>query len=446
VSSGNYYGAGYTTNTVSGVSASFTGSPTSGVTYDDPYLGGRAPEYVNWSIGFQRQVTNALAVTATYVGSEGHFLQLDSYNGRGIQADQLDPKYLYLAAKLNDKGAAVATDCNTSTNNLTCNAVSLAQFANASVNQALSTYLKPNPFVSYNDSFGYIGNANYHGVQLMANMRAWHGLTFNANYSYSRAIDDAGTFRSGYAIPAGTIANHPTESFPADLMERSVSTSNQPQHFVLTSVYALPFGKSILNTQPVERAILGGFKLSGIYQAYSGSPLALTASTCQTNPAAITCEPTLNPNFSGSARQPGKWGKGVNYNTYTSTSFIVPSVGSTTVAPTGPFISPTVPSGQTTLLNTATVPAYTFGDSPRTAPYGLYGPGNYQLDLALVRSFPLHITEASKLNFRAEWYNVTNHTLFGVASTQLGNANFGQVTQSSIANRKAAQFSARIEF
>jgi hypothetical protein len=91
-------------------------------------------------------------------------------------------------------------------------------------------------------------------------------------------------------------------------------------------------------------------------------------------------------------------------------------------------------------------PNYTFGDAPRTAPYNLYGPGNYQLDLAMVRSFALHITQASKLNFRAEWYNVTNKTQFAVASTVLGNASFGQVTQSSTYNRKAAQFSARIEF
>ena len=76
--------------------------------------------------------------------------------------------------------------------------------------------------------------------------------------------------------------------------------------------------------------------------------------------------------------------------------------------------------------------AYQFSDAPRTAPYNLYGPGNYQLDLALVRSFPLHITEASKLNFRAEWYNVTNHTLFAIASTAVGNGSFGQVTQSGI--------------
>ena len=64
----------------------------------------------------------------------------------------------------------------------------------------------------------------------------------------------------------------------------------------------------------------------------------------------------------------------------------------------------------------------------------------------MVRSFPLHITETSRLDFRAEWYNVTNHTLFGVASMVVGNSSFGQVTQSAIANRKAAQFSARIVF
>jgi len=90
--------------------------------------------------------------------------------------------------------------------------------------------------------------------------------------------------------------------------------------------------------------------------------------------------------------------------------------------------------------------AYQISDAPRTAPYNLYSPGNYNLDLAMVRSFPLHITESSRLNFRAEWYNVTNHTWFAVASTAVGNASFGDVTSNSIATRKAAQFSARVEF
>jgi hypothetical protein len=450
VASGNGYGTGYAYSTAIG--SSYSGAP-SGTNYDDPYLGSRAPEYENWSFGIQRQLTNALAITATYVGSEGHFLQLDSNNARGFQANQLDPKYLYLGSHLSDKGATVSTDCTTYS--LNCNATAVTLFANSTVNQALSTFLKPYPFSSPADSFGYVGNASYHGVQVMANMRAWHGLTFNVNYAYSRAIDDGGTFRSGYAIPAGTIVNEPNTSFPADRMERTVSTSNQPQHLVVTTVWDWPLGKTILADNLAERAVLGGFKFSGIYQAYSGSPLYITGSTCQTNPADVVCFPTLNPNFTGSARQNGKWGKGVDWSNYNATSgtgptsasaFIVPSIGSTTTAPSGPFINPVAPTGQTTLLNTTTVPSYTFGNSPRTAPYNLYGPGNYQLDLAMVRSFPLHITESSKLNFRAEWYNVTNHTLFGVASTVVGNTSFGQVTSSAVANRKAAQFSARIEF
>jgi hypothetical protein len=431
VASGPAYGTGYTT--ISG----YTGTPSS-MAYDDPYLGGRAPEYINWSFGIQRQLTDAMTLTATYVGSEGHFLQTDSGNARGYWSDFLDPKYLYLGSTLASLGTAACA-----ANGLTCP-------ANFTASQPLSTALKPFPFQTVTDAFGYVANANYHGLQALLNMRSWHGFTLNTNYAWSRAIDDGGTFRSGYALPPGTVVNQPNKFYKADQIERTVSTSNQPQHFVTTAVWDMPFGKSLLAQNAMERAVLGGFKFSGIFQAFSGSPLAITASACQTNPASAnstsSCAPTLNPNFTGPARQNGKWGHGVTLANYSQVSFIAPSVGSTTTAPTGPFIAPVPPSGQTALLNTPTVPAYTFGNAPRTAPYNLYGPGNYQLDLALVRSFPLHITESSKLNFRAEWYNVTNHTLFAVASTVVGNASFGQVTNSSTATRKAAQFSARISF
>jgi hypothetical protein len=272
-------------------------------------------------------------------------------------------------------------------------------------------------------------------------MREWHGLTIGANYAYSRIIDDGGTFRTGFPIPAGTIANHPSTSYPADRIERTVSTSNQPQHFAASSVWHWPFGKTILAENAVERAIMGGFALSGIFSASSGSPLAITASSCQTNPAVSTCMPTLNPNFTGSARQNGKWGDGATTANFATTSYIVPSTGTTAATVAGPFINPV-----STVLNTTAAPAYTFGDSPRTAPYGLVGPGNYELDLGLVRSFPLHFTESAKLDFRAEWYNVTNHTQFAVASTAVGNSTFGTVTSSPTLMRKSAQFSARISF
>jgi hypothetical protein len=420
--SGPAYGTGYTNTT------NYTSTP-SAMGYADKYLGSRAPEFINWSFGIQRQLKNALTLTTTYVGSEGHFLPADGSNARGYWADQLDPKYLYLGSALGDKGTTIATDCTT---------YSLPCPSNFNTSQQLNQALKPFPFQTVADAFGYVSNSHYQGLQTVVNMRTWHGLTINSNFTWSRSIDNGGTFRTGYAIPAGTLANDSTKSYKADAIEKSVSTSNQPLHFVLTTVWNWPFGKTILNSNTMERAVLGGFKFSGIYQAYSGSPLTLTESTCQTNQAQSTCQPIMNPNFTGSARQNGKWGHGATTANYTSTNYVVPSTGTTVSNAAGPFMNPV-----STVLSSY---AYKFSDAPRTAPYNLNGPGNYQLDLALVRSFPLHITEASKLNFRAEWYNVTNHTLFGVASTAVGNASFGQVTVNTAAARKAAQFSARIEF
>jgi hypothetical protein len=450
VASGAAYGTGYTTTT------GYTGTPSS-MSYNDPYYGGRAPEYINWNFGIQRQLTNAVVLTASYVGSEGHFLQLDSFHARGYWADDLDPKYLYLGGTLSTAGTSACA-----ANNLTCP-------ANFTTSQNLNVALKPFPFQTVTDNFGYVGNSNYNALQASLNVRRWHGLTTSANYTWSRTIDDGGNFRTGYPIPAGTLANHPTATYAADRIERSVSTSNQPQHFVATAVWDWPLGKTILTGSPVERAILGGFTWSGVFQAYSGSPLVVTGSACQTNPAQVTCVATLNPNFTGAVRVNGKWGHGTyGTSTYPGTtttipqpSYIAQSTGGADknshaiVTPaSGPFISPVAPSGtgvtpnQVSLLSSPSPLGYdyTFGDAARTAPYNLYGPGNYQLDLAMIRSFPLHITETTRLKFRAEWYNITNHTQFGVSSSVVGNANFGQVTNSSTFNRKSAQFSARLEF
>ena len=413
VSSGAAYGTGYTTTT------GYTAAPASGANYADPYYGSRAPEYINWSFGLQRQLTNSVALNASYVGSEGHFLQLDNYSARGYWSNGLDPKYLSLGTHLADTGASIATDC--ATYGLTCTGLNIFN-----TTQPLSQLLKPFPFQAVADTFGYVGNANYHALQSVLTIRNMHGLTTTVNYTWSRAIDDGGYFRTGYAIPAGTIYNNPTASYAADRIERTVSTSNQPHHFVVTTVWKWPFGKSVLAESAVERAVLGGFSFSGIYQAYSGSPLMITASSCNTNPATANstfCPPSYNPAFTGLARINGHWGKGAtlaNYNNGTL-SFIDKNA----------FVA---------------TPSYLIGNVPRTAPYNINGPGNYQLDLGMSRSFPLHLGEGTKLDFRAEWYNVTNHTLFGVASTAWGNSAFGQVTTNPNANRKAAQFSARVSF
>jgi hypothetical protein len=425
--SGPQYGTGY--STVSG----YTGTPSS-MGYADPYLGSRAPEYLNWTFGFQHQWTNAIASTITYVGSQGHFEITDGGNGRGYYSDQLDPKYLSLKSNL----TSLATTANCTAAGVTCP-------ANFTTAQAISVALKPFPFQTVSDTFGNVGNSNYHALQASLNMRPSHGDTFMVNYTWSKAIDDGGTFRTGYAIPAGTLANEPNRIVAQDRIERSASTTNQPQHLVITNVWDLPFGKSILTNNGFGKAILGGFHFSQIFQAFSGSPLAITGSSCQTNPAQSTCNANYNPNFAGSARTNGGWGKQTLSGNPTAVSYIATS-GGTQGAETGPFINPSLLAATTAFPNgDPYAPLYTFANGARTGAYGLYGPGNYQLDLALVRTFPLHFHEAT-LNFRSEYYNVTNKTYFAVASTQLGNSSFGTVTTSPNYNRRAAQFSARISF
>ncbi len=437
VNSGNADGSGYLA-TAYAKNGGITGSP-SGVNYLDPVLGSRAPEYVNWSFGVQRQLSNAVTMNLTYVGSQGHFLQMDGTNARGYWSNQLDPKYLYLNSALASSKAAVTTACATATAaNSAVNCQGLNYYNATSSSFTVATALKPFPFNSVSDSYGYVANANYNALQAVLSARNWKGLTSTASYTWSRSIDNGGFFRAGYAIPSNTIYNGTGGTLiDNQRIERSVSTSNQPQHLTVTVVYKEPLGKTYLASNRAERALLGGYTLSGVYQAFSGSPLIVTMSSCTTNPVNVStsttttipnttgtssqCLASYNPNFAGPARINGKWGKSVTTGTAGSMSFIDPNA----------FVS---------------TPAYTISNLARTAPYNLYGPGNYQLDLSLGRSFPLHFTEGSKFEFKAQWYNVTNHTQFAVASTGLGSSNFGQVSTNSGANRKAAQFTARVVF
>jgi len=94
------YGVGYST-----LLSSTSVTPQS-VGYGDPYYGGRAPQYLNWSFGVQRTLSSTITVTASYVGSEGHFEVTDGGNGRGYWNDQLDPKYLSLGTVLTNKATA----------------------------------------------------------------------------------------------------------------------------------------------------------------------------------------------------------------------------------------------------------------------------------------------------------------------------------------------------
>ncbi|HEY0307095.1 MAG TPA: TonB-dependent receptor, partial [Acidobacteriaceae bacterium] len=257
--------------------AGYTGSGQ-GVSYGDKYLGGRAPEYVNWSVGFQREITSNLTLTASYVGSEGHFIQEDTANGRGEFINQLNPAFLAAGSTLDltatpTRVAAAIAAAGVPAPNY--NAVTFDQ--TQKVSQALKAFPQ---YGSVSDAYGYYSNTNYQGLQLYLVRRESHGLSYMVTYTLSKSIDNSTTFRSGYDIPARySLSGRALDHFR---IERSESTSSQRHNLAMTGVWALPIGKGRLGGgNPYSRAILGGYKFSGTFTAYSGSPLAFTAANAQ---------------------------------------------------------------------------------------------------------------------------------------------------------------------
>ncbi|MGA8270028.1 MAG: carboxypeptidase regulatory-like domain-containing protein, partial [Candidatus Sulfotelmatobacter sp.] len=398
----------------------YTGSPQS-ITYGDSYYGGRAPQFIDYNVGVQHEVTQNLILGVSYVGSQGHFESPDSSTARGEWINQLSPQYLFL-------GTILGTDVKSLTpaQQSTLTAAGITLPANFTPKQTVAQALSPFPnYKTITDAYGNVANSNYNSLQVSVTERATKGLSFMFDYIWSKAIDDGGTYRSGYAIPAAY--SNDGKSWAADSIERGVSTTNQPQHVIETGVWALPFGAHALGAgNRVVRALASNFKFSEIVQIYSGSPLEITGSACQTNPAENTCNPTVAPGFVGPGRINGKWGQGAtatNSPSYLNANAFVPIA--TLTAANSPY-------------------AYTFGNAARTAPFGMYGPGNYDIDISLRRSFDLPF-ERTHLTLEGDLYNLTNHTQFTVGGTAFGSSSFGTVSGQANSSRDA-QLSLRLEF
>ena len=69
-------------------------------------------------------------------------------------------------------------------------------------------------------------------------------------------------------------------------------------------------------------------------------------------------------------------------------------------------------------------------------------PGRKQWDLGLHKTFPIH--EDIKLQFRSEFFNVTNHTNFGRPAATSTSASLGQIRTTY--PPRQIQFALKIQF
>lgn len=230
------------------------------------------------------------------------------------------------------------------------------------------------------------GSSNYNGLLVTLHKNAGFGLRFDLNYTWSHSIDNVSS-------PANFVAGSVGFGFICDVTRprecRGKSDFNIASDLNGNFIYELPFGrgKSVGATVPLwANEFIGGWEFSGT--------------------------PT--------------WTSGSAYNAL-SNAFVAgfaTEAPATLLAPTG-VVKTRVHGGEGQLLS-----AYansSAADLAYTGPTGLNigsrnnlsGPGYFDLDLGLGKTFPIYEDKAN-LKFRCDAFNATNHPNFAYPGESIG--------------------------
>jgi hypothetical protein len=258
--------------------------------------------------------------------------------------------------------------------------------ANQAVPNALGQNLSVNarrPFANFTtieEAFAG-GFGSYNGLQTKLEKRYSSGLYFINSFTWSKAIDNAPGHLENYDGDNSriNIRNSASEKGPASY--------NQPFNDTLSVVYDLPFGRGRhFNMQ--SRAldlVAGGWAVNVINTATSGLPINIVYSP--TTQGSVSPLVTPRPNLTGVS---------LYLNGSNPTQYLNPAAFSTPS-----YISP-------------------FGNEGRNV---AHGPSLENLDLGVHKNFAVW-RESTRLEFRAEAFNILNKTNFNV------NSGFGTTSNS----------------
>ena len=201
----------------------------------------RDPYVYNFYLGVQREIMPKLVLEANYVGTAGHKLfRAENYNR--------------VAGGRLPTGACV-------TDNLG--------------RDLCSTTDAFNPAGRLNPDFGTLRvwanvvNSNYNALQLSLKKHTSHGMSFNANYTYGHSIDDGSTWHSGATSSNGPGAGEGyTTDWTQPNLDRGNSIYDVRQRLVLSYVWELPWYKA---QQGFLGHVLGGWQVNGIISRQTGA-------------------------------------------------------------------------------------------------------------------------------------------------------------------------------
>ena len=241
-----------------------------------------------------------------------------------------------------------------------------------------------------------IANSAYNSLQVSVDRRFTRGLQFTAAYTFSKSIDEASSFE-GILNPLPGANN------------RSLSLFDARHRFVLSYYWELPGRKF----NGVAGKVLNGWALSGITTYQTGFPIRITSSADNELMNSFDFELPGEPDQLAPFKVQHPQSAG-NY-----------------------YFSPQIFTEDTTadpsLLGRV-------GNAPRTI---CCGPGISNTDLAVLKSVAL--SETKRFEFRAEFFNLLNHTqFFNPDGNSTDGSQFGQVTQAK--DPRLMQFALKFYF
>lgn len=236
-------------------------------------------------------------------------------------------------------------------------------------------------------------NSSFNALQISLNHRYHNGLTVLTSFTWSKFLD---------FYTAENLGQTPQDPFDADL-DRGRSDEDREAVLNASFVYELPFLK---NRKGVIGTSLGGWSLSGIVGAGSGLPVLIESG----QDFSLTGVDYDRPNVVGNMYLAGNRSTAQQIREWFNTAAFVAN-------------SP----GQ-------------YGDAPRNP---LSGPGEFDTDLSLVKSFPIG-EKYGRMQVRAEVFNTFNNTNFGQPDGTFVDSTFGRILTAG--NSRVMQFALRYQF
>jgi len=237
-----------------------------------------------------------------------------------------------------------------------------------------------------------IANSSYNALETSVRKRFGHGVGFLASYTYSKAIDDASSFNMTGSAARPVAGENDLAQNPFDVgAERGRSLFDARHRFVLSYQWELPFWR---NGRNWYQYALGGWQLNGIATLMSGTPFTVFDSN---DVAAVGSAPEITgfssnrPNLVGNPNTgPRKVDNWFNAGAFQQ-------------------LDPVANAGQ-------------FGTAGRNI---VQGPGYANWDFSAMKNFRL--AESKQLQFRAEFFNILNHTNFRLPDSDISSPTFNHI-------------------